>query len=115
VAGDANQNSPLAVDLLVVSNEQALADALKLTAHDWFEKRAEFQRDHPKSYVSWSWEWVPGQDVPPQKLSFGVGARAGILFADYLSPGSHRVRFDPHQNVRLRLAATDFSLEPSSR
>lgn len=115
VAQETNQNSPVAVELLVASDEQVLTAALALSAHDWFVGREQFRRDHPKGYVSWFWEWVPGQPVPPQKLSFGVGARGGILFADYLSAGKHRLRFDPHQGIRLRLAETDFTVEPLAR
>ena len=115
VAPEANQNSAVAVELLVVSNEEVLGDVMKLSAHDWFLKREEFKRDHPKGYLSWSWEWVPGQGVPPQKLSFGTGARAGLLFADYLSAGNHRLRFDPHQGLRLRLGEKEFTAEPLAR
>jgi type VI secretion system protein len=115
VAPEANQNSAVAVELLVVSNEEVLGDVMKLSAHDWFLKREEFKRDHPKGYLSWSWEWVPGQNVPPQKLSFGTGARAGLLFADYLSAGNHRLRFEPHQGLRLRLGEKEFTVEPLAR
>jgi len=114
-APDANQNSPVAVELLVISNEQVLAEAMKLSAQKWFEGRDEFRRDHPDGYVSWSWEWVPGQEVAAQKLAFGVGARAGLLFSDYSSPGNHRQRFDPHQSILLRLAETDFAVEARGR
>src|SRR3954454_9822475 len=41
VAADANQHSPVAVELLVISNEQVLSEALKLTAQKWFEGRDE--------------------------------------------------------------------------
>jgi type VI secretion system protein len=115
VARDANENSPVAVELLVISNEQVLNEALKLTAQKWFEGRDEFRHDHPEGYVSWSWEWVPGQQVEQQKLSFGVGARAGLLFADYGSAGNHRQRFDPHQSILLRLDERDFTVEPRGR
>lgn len=115
VAPEANQNSPVPVELLVISSEQALEDALKLSARDWFAKREEWKRDHPKGWVAWSWEWVPGQDVAPQKLSFGTGARGGLLFADYLSEGSHRLRFDPHQGLKLVLGEKEFTVEPLAR
>jgi type VI secretion system protein len=115
VAQKANQNSPVPVELLVISNEQVLGDVLKLTAHDWFTQREDWKRDHPNGYVSWTWEWVPGQTVPARKLPFGTGARAGILFADYLSAGSHRLRFEPHQGLRLRLEEKEFTVEPIAR
>src|SRR5262249_34491288 len=115
IAPGANQNSPVPVELLVISNEQALEDALKLSAHDWFVKREEWKRDHPKGFVSWSWEWVPGQEGAPQRRSLDTGARAALLCADCLREGSHRLRFDPHQGLRLLLGDKEFTVEPFAR
>ena len=107
----ANRNSAVAVELLVVDDPKVLDAVLALSAADWFGGREQFRRDHPKGYSSWAWEWVPGQTVPPAKLSFGIGARGGVVFADYLTPGKHRVRFAPHSNLRLTLGAEDLTVE----
>jgi len=113
VAFDVNRQSPIAVDLLVVY-ERPVLDALReLTARDWFKQRDQLRRDHPGAFESWSWEWVPGQSVPDQDLHYGVGAKGSIVFADYLTPGSHRAVLDPHQPIRLVLGADDFVVGPS--
>jgi hypothetical protein len=62
------------------------------------------------------WEIVPGQSLPAEGLpdlevSFGSGARGGIVFADYFSDGVHRARFEPHKDLVIHLQDKDFSLE----
>jgi type VI secretion system protein len=112
VASDVNQQSPIAVDLLVVYERPVLEALRELTAKDWFEQREQLRRDHPGAFEAWSWEWVPGQDVPTQELHYGVGAKAGIVFADYFTPGSHRAVLDPHRPIRLALGRDDFVVAP---
>src|SRR5215208_5271169 len=112
VAPHANRDSPVPVDLLVFYDEKALEAALAMSSGQWFSAREQFRLDHPKGYQSWSWEWVPGQTVPSTKLSFGIGSRAGLVFADYSTPGAHRVRFDPHSNLAVKLDETAFTVEP---
>ena len=50
--------------------------------------------------------------MPPQEISFGVGVRGGIVYADYLAPGDHRVRIDPHQSFTIVLGEKEMSVEP---
>ncbi|HEY0006756.1 MAG TPA: hypothetical protein VGB17_18380, partial [Pyrinomonadaceae bacterium] len=65
VAQQANNNNPIAVDLVLVSDKKLLKELLKLSAAEWFEKRHQFRLDYPKEtgLNAGSWEWVPGQVV----------------------------------------------------
>lgn len=113
IDADANGDSPVKLDLLVVYDKALLDKLLGLSAGDWFKAREQFRRDYPddEGYRSWSWEWIPGQTVEPQRIEFGMGARAGLLFVGYDAPGPHRQRFDPHQNLTIHLRRTDWSVE----
>jgi len=108
-----NQDSPVPVELVVVYDKGLLDQLLTLTARDWFTKKDQIRRDYPgdEAFVSIFWELVPGQVMPAQELSFGVGARAGIVYADYFAPGDHRARIDPHRDVVIRLRESEFSVE----
>jgi len=111
VSPEANHNSPIAVEVVIAYDGKLLDELLKMPAGDWFRKRDQFLRDHPEGVDTWKWEWVPGQEVAPVELSYRVGAKGGVLFADYATPGEHRVKIDPQQPVRLVLNTTDFTLE----
>ncbi len=114
IAPAANHNSPIEVALLIVRDGELLDELLGLSAEAWFARRDQILRDHPKAVEWWSWEWVPGQEVPPQALSFGTGARAGLVFANYATKGDHRARFDPHGDLRLVLDEEGFAVEPAA-
>ena len=52
IDAQANLNHPIAVDLVLIYDQQLLAEIVKLSAHDWFTKRAQLKRDYPVSYFS---------------------------------------------------------------
>ena len=108
-----NQDSPVPVELVIVFDKDLLAQLTGMTARDWFQKREQIHKDHPgeDELVTLSWEVVPGQSLPEQSLSFGSGARGGLVFADYFADGAHRARVDPHQNLKIRLLAEDVAVE----
>ena len=45
VADGANQNYPIAMDLVTVSDKKVVAEIGKLAAKDWFDRRAQIIRD----------------------------------------------------------------------
>jgi type VI secretion system protein len=98
VSPTANANNPVALDLVLVSDKNLLKELQKMTASQWFERREQIILDHPKVgdlVVVGRWEWAPGQVVPPTRLVVQPEVKAGLIFANYFSPGEHRAIIDP--------------------
>ncbi|HYL06344.1 MAG TPA: type VI secretion protein [Thermoanaerobaculia bacterium] len=110
VSPQANHDSPIAVELVIAYDDKVLDELLKTPAGDWFRKREQLRRDYAGQLETWKWEWVPGQEVAAVEVSYRLGAKGAVLFADYLTPGEHRARLDPHRPLRLLLGETDFKL-----
>lgn len=109
-----NEKSPVAVEMIVVYDEDLLKALLAKTAGEWFKDRDQIVKDHPgeKDFISLGrWEVVPGQSLPAEDVSFGTGARGGIVFADYFSEGAHRARFEPHKSLKIHLQDKDLALK----
>jgi type VI secretion system protein len=106
VASDeANNDSPVAVDVVLVSDDAMLARIAELPASKWFAGRADLLSTFPKSLRFRSWELVPGQrlDLPADSFS-GPRVAGAFVFANYPDPGAHRVRiqqFSGHLVVQL--------------
>lgn len=107
-----NQNSPVAVEFLVIYKKPLLEKLLEMPASQWFERREQLLRDYPDGLDAWSWEWIPGQEVGVIELDFRVGAKGGVIFADYFAPGNHRATFQPHKSIRVELEDNGFTVEP---
>jgi hypothetical protein len=111
IVHDANENTPIAVDLIVVYDKGVLDQLVKLKASDWFAGREQFLKDH-HDVKPVHWEWIPNQVVPKQTIEYGIGAQKVILFADYASDGAHREVRDPHQPFHLLLGTLDLKATP---
>lgn len=112
-----NHNTPVQVELLVVFDDQLLQQLLAMPAQQWFAKREQVRRNYPgdTGYVSLYWEIVPGQPPIQETLSFGVGARAAVVFANYAAAGDHRERRDPHEDLRIHLQDSELFVGPLAR
>lgn len=108
VASQANDDTPIPVDLVVVDDEELLKKLLALPAAQWFEQRAQLQRDFPLALYVWSKELVPGQrlDVSDAPVK-GQRGSVVLVYAGYSSPGMHRLRLDQQKNVILYLDSQD--------
>src|SRR5437764_2950620 len=111
IAPDANENSAIAVDLVVVYDAKLAEELLKLPAAKWFAGKEQFAKDHPGQVLIRSWEWVPGQPVGDVSVQYESGAKKIMLFANYLSEGDHRKVLDPQHPFELALDAFDFTAE----
>ena len=111
VSQNANQNSPIPVDFVMVLDKKLTAEIAKLSAKDWFERRVQIQRDVPNKVQVVSWEWVPGQHVGPISIDVAPKAKAGFLFANYLNGGEHRAYVDVRIPVVATFGPEDFSVQ----
>jgi type VI secretion system protein len=95
VVAQANLDTPIAVDAVLVRNPQLLDTLLGLPSAKWFAQREQLRRDYPKDLSVISYELVPGQQISDSKFAFDGQRAAGVLvFADYQTAGAHRVRLD---------------------
>lgn len=127
----ANQDTAVAMDLVVVYEEGLLNTLLKLSASAYFAQKKQIIRDNPGQIYIWSWEVVPGQIVPPRQIKlpqtsmvssfFDIVSfnskkiqkpQGGLFFANYLTPGDHRIRVGKETGAKITLGPKDFSLQP---
>lgn len=105
-----NLDSPVAVELVLFKDKKLLPEVEDLDAQDWFRFREQFFRDHKKGVYQQLWEWVPGQQVEPIVIKIQSGTKVGFIFANYISPGSHREQIDPREHFTLRLGERKFEV-----
>lgn len=119
ISEDLNQNSPIAVEIVIVYDKATLDKLIEMSARDWFSKRDQLAKDLADKVDLWPWEWVPRNDLETPldyplelNLPYRIGAKGGVVFADYYSPGQHRLVVDPHKPLRLRFDEGGFRGEP---
>lgn len=113
IAKNANRDNPVAVDLLLVYNDELTKQLLNISAQEWFKKRGQFKQDFPRDtgFDSWEWEWVPNQFISSQSLPMKTHVKAVIIFANYATEGDHRARVIPNKNIQLELLEEGFRVE----
>lgn len=106
ISPTANNNNPVAVDLVLVKDKKLLKELMKMSASDWFEKRNQVELDYPKETEldAGRWEWVPGQQIKVDRLPVNLDIAGGVVFARYFSAGTHRAPFDPRKGILITLA-----------
>jgi type VI secretion system protein len=94
LSADANGDSVVPFDVVVVQNKTLLKTVSQMDAATWFGPKGRCNyRGGPKAKIQFhSWEFVPGQtfriDLPVTADSIAV-----LGFANYSTPGTHRVDF----------------------
>lgn len=92
-AADANANSALAVDVVLVRDKAVFESLAAMPAARYFAGRADLQRTFPDALTVLAVEITPGQviRIEPKRFS-GHKAWAALAFANYANPGEHRAR-----------------------
>ncbi|MGN6315562.1 hypothetical protein [Trinickia sp.] len=111
---EANNDSPVAVDVVFVTDKAMLDRVAELPASKWFSVRGDLVATFPDAIRYQSWELVPGQRlvVPGEKLR-GPRVAGVFVFADYPGPGANRVRVERF-NGRLVVQLGDNAFSVSS-
>ena len=116
LTSNVNQESPIAVQLVVVYDKGTLEQLLTLSARDFFLQREQLARDlEGKADLSHHWEWVPwvpGSEGLEINVPYRLGANAAVFYADYYSPGHHRLLADIHKPLCLRFEENGFTAVP---
>lgn len=113
VSPKANNNNPVAVDLVLVSDKKLLQELMKMSASEWFEKRGQVQLDYPKEtgLSANRWEWVPGQEVQVDRVIVKYEIVGGVIFANYFNAGAHRAPIDPRKGVLITLGEDNLCVQ----
>lgn len=108
----ANRNTPVAVAALVVYDEDEFARLTEMTAGQWFRDAGQVLRDNPDAdrYDVLQWEVQPDRSVRELKVVLKGTPARGVVFADYLSDGVHRVAFDPSKRILVILGKDDYTV-----
>ncbi len=100
----ANQNWPVAVELVRVRDVELVDALLRIKTEDWFgEAGNNFRQAHPDALYD-AWEVVPGTNVGPFKVR-KRGRFAGVLFCRTRA-GSPPLRFNRNGNVVINIDNT---------
>lgn len=112
VSPEANSNSPIPMDLVMVMDKKLVKELGKLAAKDWFDRRIQVQRDYPKQVEVLSWEWVPGQHTGTISVDVNPKAEGAFLFARYQSTADNRAVVDLHAPIVVNLLEEGFTVQP---
>jgi type VI secretion system protein len=109
-ASDANANSALAVDVVLVKDKALLENLSTMSAVRYFAARSDLRRTFPDALTVLAVEITPGQVIRFDGKRFGrERAWAALAFANYASPGEHRTRLELNNNgYLLQLNAQGF-------
>ncbi|MCV4286384.1 type VI secretion protein [Pseudomonas capsici] len=111
VALRANDDSPVAVDFISVNDPDLLNKLSGLTASQWFSEREQYRRDYRQLMAIWGMELVPGQLIESGTFPLDGKPSMGLLvFANYNTPGAHRLRLDGQRRIWLKFDSREMTL-----
>ena len=110
-AADANDNTPVAVDIVAIADNALLPTVQSLSATQWFNAKSQLLRDSPDGLHVWSLE-PDSRFVTKSSPLHGVKAEAILLFARYSSAGEHRLTLEKADSLHLLLMTDEAVLAP---
>lgn len=113
----ANRDFPLAVDLVLVSDEALAKRVAAMKAADWFAARDGLRKTARDDLAVESMELAPGAALTlPGKRFSGRRVFAALLFADYFTAGEHSARLEGLKGkIGIEFGATDFEVHAAEK
>lgn len=109
---EANNSSPIAIDIVIIRERKAFEILSNLRAGEWFNAKSDLLRQYQLRLVVYSWEIVPGQKIEPSEPLNIQGETIGaLIFADYSGDKVYRSDISGTKAVRVKLGLEDFSIE----
>ncbi|MBC8145931.1 MAG: hypothetical protein H7X80_10125 [bacterium] len=111
VATVANDERPLAVDIIYAYDEDMMKELMKLSARDWFERKEQILSDNPGDDMLevFSYEWTPGT-TRTVNLPLRGGTEGGVMFVNYYYDGAFRHRLDLFTDVEIAFEHHEFAV-----
>lgn len=111
---DANNHTPVAIDIAFTSSVEAAQRMSTLSAREYFAARRQLMRDYPHQLMVASWEIIPGHTIQETVQSDHENIVAAYLFVDYNVPGVHRAALPAVEGLAVHLGRSDFTLTPTN-
>jgi type VI secretion system protein len=113
----ANNNSPLSVELVLVTEPELVPILAGLSAEQWFVQRKGLLQTSPTGLIVQGNELVPGKSLRSPRSSLPQErALAVFLFMNFLSTADHRLALNPKSSaVIVQIGSTDSTLQPIAR
>jgi type VI secretion system protein len=108
---DANENSATAVDLLMIYDKGLLKSIMSMNSRKYYNNLNQIKRDYPELVDIFHWELTPGQFIYNYPVTMRDDTPYGaVVFADYYTPGDHRIRVGTEENIHIQLKRLDFCI-----
>lgn len=108
---DANADSATAIDVLMIYDRDLTRALMKMRSKDYFASSQQVRRDYPDMIDVIHYELTPGQAIRGVSLPVRDDLPlAALVFADYNTPGTHRIRVGSTPEINVRLRRQDFCI-----
>ncbi|MDR2417356.1 MAG: hypothetical protein LBD15_04320 [Holosporales bacterium] len=108
-SSEANSSYATIVDLVVLFDKDLAAKISSMPASQYFTASDQLEHDNEELMLRWRWEVVPGQVISRCPIAFEkYRPLAAFVFARYYTPGDHRKKLTPVENIAILLEQEDF-------
>lgn len=114
----ANNNSAIQVDIVLITTQELYDKVSVLTAAEWFKQRKQIMYDAANKYKALSVtsrEVMPGQQLEVPKIQAPWGLKGVLVFANYQTPGPHRIALQRLNDAVIILGKEDFTVSSKKK